>query len=244
MSAGAVDKTELGYRAVGRRLVELRRSGRVSYRDITDGTRWVTQPTTYDGWKEALEDSARSYRRALWTSSEFALQLFTEKDAISGVILPITDRWDITLGVLRGYSSESFAWQVGQSMDHGRVNVLAQLGDHDPSGVGAWEDFSRKVRAFAGDVEIECLRLAVTPEQIDEWHLPLRPTKTNDTRAKDWIGGSVEVDAIPAPRLRTIVEEWIEGYVDSHQIAVLQAAEKAERATLLSFLQMTGTRGP
>jgi len=240
MSAGAVPKTELGYRSVGRRLVELRRRGRVSYWDITDGTRWVTKPRTFDGWREALEASAQSYRKALWTSSECSLQLFTEKDAISGVILPITDRWDVTLGVLRGYSSESFAWPLGQSMDPWRTNVLAQLGDHDPSGVGAWRDFCRKVREFAPDAHVECIRLAVTPEQINEWNLPQRPTKMHDSRARDWIGGSVEVDAIPAPTLRAIVETWIESYIDTHEIATLRAIEAQERATLRSFLQQTG----
>ena len=105
MSAGAIPKTELGYRAVGRRLIELRRRGRVSYGDITDGTRWITKPKTFGGWEEAIEDAARSYRRALWRSSPYSLQLFTEKDAISGVIVPVTERWDVPLGVLRGYSS-------------------------------------------------------------------------------------------------------------------------------------------
>jgi len=237
MSAGAVDKTELGYRAVGRRLITLRRTGRISYWDITDGTRWITKPRTFDGWQEALDDAATSYRRALWTRSDYALQLFTEKDAISGVILPITDRWDIPLGVLRGYSSESFAWQVGQSLDPYRVNILAQLGDHDPSGVGAWTDFTNKVQAFSPNAYVGCIRIAVTPEQIDELGLPMRPTKTSDSRAKDWVGGSVEVDAIPAPILRALVEDWIAEYVDAHAYSVALEAERSERDILHNLVR-------
>ena len=41
-----------------------------------------------------------------------------------------------------------------------------QLGDHDPSGVGAWTDFQRKVTDFAPDAEVTFRRLAVTPGQI------------------------------------------------------------------------------
>ena len=236
MTAGAVPKTELGYRTVGRRLVQLRRDGRVSYRDITDGTRWITKPRSYDGWREALEDSALTYRTALWTRSHVALQLFTEKDAISGVILPITESWDIPLGVLRGYSSESFAWTVGQSMDRHRTNIIAQLGDHDPSGVGAWHDFTNNVAAFAPFSDIQCIRLAVTPAQIEAFNLPMRPTKTSDTRAANWNGGSVEVDAIPAPQLRIIVDDWISQHIDEHDLYVLQTAEDEERAILTSLL--------
>ena len=61
-----------------------------------------------------------------------------------------------------------------------------------------------------------------------------------DTRSTGWIGGSVEVDAIPAPTLRSIVEEWIAEYVDEHEIAVLESAEEAEREILRSFLRGTG----
>ncbi len=244
MSAGAVPKTELGYAAVGRRLVQLRRQGRVSYRDITDGTRWVFKPRSFDGWQEALAESANSYRQALWNRSEYRLQLFTEKDAISGIIALITQAWDISLGVLRGYASESFAWTVGQSMSGQHVNVLAQLGDHDPSGVGAWQDFCRKVGEFAPGAHIMFHRLAVTPEQITDWNLPLRPTKTKDSRAKDWIGGSVEVDAIPAPTIRTLVEDWIARFHDPEELQALVAIQNAEQDTLRSFLQQTGKAPP
>ena len=42
-SAGGVDKTERGYDLIGRELLKLRRDGRVSYADITDGTPVGTQ---------------------------------------------------------------------------------------------------------------------------------------------------------------------------------------------------------
>jgi hypothetical protein len=41
VSAGGVEKTELGYRLVGRQLLKLRRSGEVPYGWITDGTRLI-----------------------------------------------------------------------------------------------------------------------------------------------------------------------------------------------------------
>lgn len=233
VSAGAIDKTELGYRAVGRRLLELRRAGRVSYASITDGTRWIYKPRTFDSWQEALEESARSYRQALWSTSDYRLQLFTEKDAITGAIDGVTERYDIALGVLRGYSGESFAWRVAQSLHPDRINVLGQLGDHDPSGVGAWADFTGKVAAFAGaTIDVEFARLAVTEQQIIGMGLPLRPTKQSDVRARGWVGGSVEVDAIRPSVLRNIVEDWITFYIDEHALEVAKAVEDSERDAL------------
>ena len=152
VSAGAVDKTEDGYRLVGRELLKLRRAGHVSYADITDGTRWITKPESWDALDQMLEDASVSYRRALWHDQDTEVQVFTEKDAISGVILPVTERWDVPLGVLRGYSSESFAWSVARSIlaaaGRGKGTRIYQLGDHDPSGVDAWRAFRKTVSGF------------------------------------------------------------------------------------------------
>lgn len=235
VSAGAVDKTEHGYAAIKRELLKLRRSGKIRYDHITDGTRWITKPDTYDSVEDALRETARTYRRALWTRSNHRLQIFTEKDAISGIVLPVTSKWDVPLGVLRGYVSETFAWSVAQSLEPGRKNILVQLGDHDPSGVDAWRDFCEKVTGFAvenGEIEVEFIRLAVTPGQIEVLGLPTRPTKRTDTRARSWEGGSVEVDAIPANTLREMLDVFIEGFVDQHELDVLMVAEHDERRVL------------
>lgn len=243
VAAKAIDKTENDYAAVGRRLLHLRRAGEVSYHDITDGTRWITRPHTFDSVNDALTETARLYRRRLWTDSDVSLQLFTEKDAISGVILPITDRWDIPLGVLRGYVSESFAWSVAQSLNPTKTNVIAQLGDHDPSGVGAWQDFSSKVQSFADDEyqDVTFERLAVLPEQIEAMRLPTRPTKATDTRARNWIGESVEVDAIPPSTLRDIVEAWVSEHIDEDALRITQVAEASERQLLTALARRTTT---
>ncbi len=100
VSLGAVEKTETDYRTVGRRLLALRRAGAVPYSWITDGTRWINKPQSWADVEEMLEDAAASYRRALWRDQPVEVQVYTEKDAISGVILPVTRKWDVPLVVL------------------------------------------------------------------------------------------------------------------------------------------------
>jgi hypothetical protein len=152
VSAGAVEKTEHGYRLIGRELLKLRRAGAIRYDWITDGTRWINKPDSYDDLGQMLEDAAASYRRALWHSQPAEVQIYSEKDAISGVVLPVTRRWDVPLGIVRGYSSESFAWSVAQSIieaaGRGKDTHVYQLGDHDPSGVDAWRAFRKSVCGF------------------------------------------------------------------------------------------------
>lgn len=102
VAVGAVEKTEAGYRLVGRQLVKLRRARVVPYDSVTDGTRWVIGPTTHGSVEDLLDDAAASYRRMLWAAQDVEVHVFVEKDAISGVIEPVTERWDVPLAVLRG----------------------------------------------------------------------------------------------------------------------------------------------
>ena len=172
VSMDAVEKTEHGYRLIGRQLLKLRRSGGIRYDWITDGTRWVNKPDSYDGIDQMLEDAAASYRRALWRDQSAEVQIYSEKDAISGVVLPVTRRWDVPLGIVRGYSSESFAWQVAQSIidaaERGKATHVYQLGDHDPSGVDAWRAFRKTVCGFLLEEHRElCRRLAEARPEAD-----------------------------------------------------------------------------
>lgn len=119
---------------------------------------------------------------------------------------------------------------------------MYQLGDHDPSGVDAWRDFTEKVTAFVAEDHdhlvdyVHFERLAVT-QQIGEYGLPTRPTKMSDTRAKGFDGDSVEVDAIPARVLRQIVGDSITQHIDAEHLRLTRIAEQSEREI---FARMIG----
>lgn len=239
---GVVPKDEKrGYNTVQQQLVKLRRDGIVPYERIADGTRWIVKPETWDSPADALRATANFYRRDLWSRSSYKLMIFSEKDAISGVVSPVLEKWDVALGIVRGYSSFSFAWSVAQGLDPLRRNVIAQLGDHDPSGVHAWEDFSGKVRDLASPtVDVSFERLAVTPRQIEEFGLPTRPTKKTDSRSRGWEGESVEVDAIAPSDLRDLVDEFVSVHVDADELRHLELVEQLERDQLADMAEKMG----
>jgi hypothetical protein len=249
VSAGAIDKTEAAYKLIGRQLIKLRRNGSVPYSWITDGTRLMRKPSTWTDLDEMLDTASASYRRALWDNQSDAVIVLSEKDAISGVVYPVTSQWDVELGIVRGYSSETFTHSIAETVrandDRGKRTYIYQLGDHDPSGVDAWRDFRDKVEAFvteddgvgwAGRFPVEFERLAVTPEQITELDLPTRPTKAKDSRAKSFTGESVEVDAIPAPTLREIVADAIVRHIDPEALRLTRIAERSERNILSTMI--------
>lgn len=242
VSAGVIEKTELAYRTVSRELLKLRRSGIVDYADITDGTRDLAAWRTWDRLGDMLADAAASYRRALWNDQPDHVLLFTEKDAISGVIRPVLAQWDVPMGVLRGFASESFTWLTANyirlAIGAGQNVYVYQLGDHDPSGVSAWEVFIRGIRGFLGDdaglVRFE--RLAVLPGQITALGLPTRPTKPADPRTAKFVGESVEVDAIPPTELRRIVDDAITSHIDREALRLTRIAERSEREILTNMI--------
>ena len=104
-----------------------------------------------------------SYRKALWHERDVVVHLFTVKDAMSGVILPVTRRWDVPLGVVRGYGCVSFIYSVAQGVKNSskRTVYVYQLGDHDLSGVDAWRAFREGIAGFLGErVTVEMTRAA------------------------------------------------------------------------------------
>ena len=103
MSAGAVEKTERGYAVVQRELLKLRREHRVDYRDITDGSRTTFQRSnTWTGLDEMAASMAASYRRMLWHDQESEVHIFSEKDAITGVVWPVIRKLACRFGYYPG----------------------------------------------------------------------------------------------------------------------------------------------
>lgn len=89
---------------------------------------------------------------------------------------------------------------------------------------------------MAPDAGIHFERIAVTKQQIDQLHLPTRPTKTSDTRSKNFGDILVELDAIEPNMLRAIVLQAIERHLPEHQYEVLKVAEQSERELLTRLI--------
>jgi hypothetical protein len=158
------------------------------------------------------------------------------------VIMEETKVYDVPLMVAKGYSSITFLHTAAKAIEaKGKPTYIYHFGDLDPSGVDAARDIETKLRRYAPGAEIHFERPAVTREQVERWNLPTRPTKQTDTRAKRFANAtSVELDAIPADRLRALVRECIERHVDQHQLAILRTAEESERELLKKW---AGTYG-
>src|SRR4051812_37680601 len=65
-----VEKSEVGYAKVQTDTVLMRRIGHLPYDWLADNTRWQRKPRTFDSAEEALRETARLYRKSLWSDAD------------------------------------------------------------------------------------------------------------------------------------------------------------------------------
>lgn len=233
---GAIPKTEAGYRSTCYHLKHMRLDGTVPYGWLADNARYQLKPDSYPGMAAALDRFRKAYRRDLWAQQPDYVEIWVEKDALAGVISRVTSEFDVPLYVARGYSSMSFLFEAAEGIKaHGKRAFVYHFGDYDPSGVDAAFKIRDGLREHGADIEFE--RAAVTTEQIDAYQLPTRPTKKRDPRAKTWGDRpSVELDAMPAPLLRQLVQDAIVQHIDADEWRRAQRTERLERETLQTII--------
>ena len=238
----AVDKSERGYKAVGRLCTQMRLDGEIPFSYFADNTRWMRRPRTYNTIEEALELTAQTYRKSLWQNQTAAAEIWLEKEALAGVIYPVTSLWDVPLMVVKGYPSVTFLHTAASQMKndyfhHNRITKIFYLGDRDPSGLDIFRNITERIPEFAQNTPIIFSHVAVTTAQVRRWQLPSRPTKKSDSRAKDFEGESVELDAILPSDLRQLVTDCIEKVIDSSQLEQLREIEKMEKESVPGILK-------
>ena len=235
-----IEKSEAGYNKVQAQVLELRRAGRLPYRCISDATRYMRKPRTYDGWEAALQNTAQLYRKNLWAGSDVEVEIWLEKSALAGVLYPVTSEYDVPLMPTGGYTSETFAYgAVNEMRGTGKTLVIYALYDFDRSGQDAAYSLHEKVERFGAefDVPVWFYHLGLTHDQVQDLDLPTRPAKRNSVADKRWpYDYAAELDAIPPDTIRDMVRGAIEDHLPADELEHLKRVEVAERETLMRFI--------
>ena len=245
-----INKTEAEYKQTICRLAkDMRLQGELPWHWLVDNTRWMRKPISYGSLADCVEQSARTYRRSLWQNRQEYVEVWLEKDALSGVLYDVTQDYDVPLMVTRGYPSLSYLRSAAEAMvATGKPVTIYYFGDYDPSGADISRNVEERLQEFMREVAREWTlnnegervfapslhfhRVAVNEWQIDDWNLPTRPTKTSDSRAAKFGSRSVELDAIPPDDLRELVRMHLSQHVDAYELAAAEEADRMERQTL------------
>jgi hypothetical protein len=238
VGAEVIPKTEQAYKQLCSKLSRWRRKEKVSWAAFSDSTRWHIKPETFDSMFQALDNTVATYRRNLWATQKIYVEVWVEKDAMAGIVSRAAEPFGVPVFVARGFASLSSLYSAAETfklaIKAGKRVIVYHFGDHDPSGVEAGESM---VRAFRDDfkVEVGFYRAAVTREHIKRFNLPTRPTKESN-HSRNWRGGdSVELDAMPTPEIRKLVEGCITQHIDQREWQALKQTEELEKGTLKIF---------
>ncbi len=218
-------KTEATYKKVQRAVLQMRRCNFLPYEWITDESRMYRFYSSYGSPEEFIDSMSRNYRRNLWEHSNYECEVWMEKNAMTSIIFPVTTKYDVKLYPLGGFSSETAIWSAAESFKNTDKEVrILYLTDYDTSGLDMLGQIERGLERFGVDnVVIE--RIAVTPEQIEEYDLPSRPDKKGAFDA-------CELDAFAPADIRGIVEDNILRFLDIDEVVRLKEIEKEERKGL------------
>jgi len=239
VSAGIyADTSNAYYRQCQQIVLKLRRHGLLPFEWIIDSTRRRLKPSSWSGLADYADTVAQAYRRDLWARQSDYVEIFCEKDAMAGVIEPVTHDFDVHLNVIRGQVSETFAYNIAAEWKRILKPIHAYyLGDHDPSGLEIEESLRTKLETFS-ERKISWKRLAVTRDQFRRRELlgfPVKDTVSARRRQRyihSFGNRCVEVDALEPNEIRALVKTAIEGHIDEVEWRALQETERLEKESI------------
>ncbi len=238
VTRGTIDKTEAGYNKIQQQLLQLRRQGLLPYSLIADNSRRFMKPKSYNSLESALNEWLQYYRVNLWKNKAVHVEIWLEKDALSGIFGDVTYDYDVPLYVARGFSSESFLYKASEDIKRiGKETFVYFFSDYDPSGITLSNKVRDQLPKFGVNINFE--RVALDEYQIDLWNLPTRPTKES-THSKNFEGESCELDAINPHQLKELVKGCVLRHLSQKDIEIIQSEEYVHRQSLKQVTTLLG----
>lgn len=230
------------YGKLSRLLKEGRMGGIIDWDAIEDRLRVPYLPYYASNPKDAINDIVNSYRLDRQQGQDTQVEVWVEKDALSGVLKPITSEYHINLLVNRGYASATAIHDLFTRIVTSNKKIkLYYLGDFDPSGLDIVRDINQRVNemldggGYDGSI-FELERIGITQQQIQEYNPPPNPAKLSDTRAKEFVRKfgkySWEVDALPPETLHILLRSKIETSINLDMYNAVLEQEHIDREKL------------
>lgn len=232
---------------------DCRYSGIIDWDSIEDRGRVPYLPWYSNSVDDALDTILKAYRRDRQEDQNTVVELWTEKDALSGILRRPTSKYHVNLVVNKGYSSSSAMYdayeRIIEAWNNNRKFVILYFGDHDPSGLDMVRDIRERLYFMMEhgvnmieypDDWLEIRHIGLTMGQIRQYNLPPNPTKSTDSRAVGYIEkfGTTrwEVDALEPTVLINLVQQHIEDTIDLDKYEEMLEKEKADKAKIRSIM--------
>ena len=232
--AVTIPKTELGYKKVQGRLVEMRKAGRLPYNAIVDMSRVGYGALQYLDPADFIRRVASIYRSTLWTDDLPYCEVWVESRSLAAALTGLCNELAVSLYPCGGFPSLSFVYEAAQQINgNGRDAVVFYAGDYDPSGLEIGRNLEEQLRTHL-EVNMTFTRLALNEQQLIDYDLPSKPRAASERRRPE-IRETVEGEALPAKVLRQIVRDAVEALLPAQRLHAVRVAEERERDALRMF---------
>jgi hypothetical protein len=232
------------YQAVSNAIVKARLAGMIPWSWIEDRTRKPRQITMWDGLEDYAATCRDGFRLNVWPGQSQYVEIWLEKDALSGIFEDVLSEYGLTLNVGRGYdgwdSIHNAAVRFRHQLDSfEKQSTILYFGDFDPSG----EDMVRSLGQRLGELGAypEITKCALTLDDIERYSLPPDFAKKTDTRSTAFIEKngdvSVELDALPNAVLKDRLVREIEDRIDVGVLEQVKEQEQKHREKLVELLK-------
>jgi hypothetical protein len=234
------------YKNLGSLISDARQAGLIDWSIIEDRGRETVSLSHWDNPGEIVAAAANQFRLDKWEDQPYHIEVMVEKDALSGVLVPVCRELDISITANKGYSSSSTMYEIGQRLEdmvlgHDKQVLVLYLGDHDPSGIDMTRDVEDRLCLYSEDQDIEVIRLALNYDQVQRWNPPENPAKDTDSRFESYrnqFGESCwELDAVEPAQLADLVRDIVEERRDEELWDAVVNKENTMKVELKEFVK-------
>ncbi len=218
VSRGLIPNKQKEYKRIGSIIGDARLAGLIDWDAIEDRTRSLKKLQHWRDPGHIIGAVKHNFQLDHWAGQEYHVEVWIEKEALTGVIAEICGELDVAYFACKGYVSLSEMWGAAQRIEGYPVQtVIIHLGDHDPSGVDMTRDIKDRQDVFhVFDVEVK--RIALNMDQIKKYNPPPNPAKVTDSRCNGYVAiyghESWELDALEPRVLRNLIRDTVLMYRD------------------------------
>lgn len=245
-----IPNTQQSYKRLGGIISDGRLAGLIDWDSIEDRTRNLERNLRLQDPAHAVEVIRDQYNIDMWSNQETRVEVWIEKEALTGVIARTCGDLDVPYFACRGYVSQSEQYQAGIRFRKSMLNqdqhiIVLHFGDHDPSGIDMTRDNADRLNMFAGfDSTPEVRRLALTMPQVDQYNPPPNPAKMTDSRFDEYErlygNESWELDALEPAVINQLISDEVDEIRDPDLWDVKEEELAKGLATLEDIIEQLG----
>jgi hypothetical protein len=230
------------YSKLGDVISDARMAGLIDWEMLEDRGRFERKDPAWSSPQGILDAVSTQYKEDLWIGQPHRVQVWVEKDALTGVIDAVCKEYRVPYIACRGYTSQSMAYNAGKEFSRmirrGIKPIVLHLGDHDPSGIDMTRDNEERLALFAGD-SVTVKRLALNFNQVQQYNPPPNPAKDSDSRSpayKEKYGEeSWELDALNPRVIASLIRDEVKSLLDTDAWSQTLKKEESNRQVLAAM---------